>query len=98
MAASKADNTGLLPLRRSLFARCRRFRDHRDAIGWAGREQSQQLSQVPIQLEELVRILLEKRLGIFPALPDALALERIPGAAFLDEVVRRAQIEQIAFT
>src|SRR5580698_3782704 len=55
IAAPKADKTGLQPLRQSFFTGCRSLRDGRDGLGWAGSKQPQQLSQVPIQLGELLR-------------------------------------------
>ena len=44
-----------------------------------------------------VRIVLQELAGVLAALADALALVAEPGAALLDQVLRHAQIEQVAF-
>ena len=44
-----------------------------------------------------VGIVLQELAGVLAALADALALVAVPGAALLDDVLRHAEIDQIAF-
>src|SRR4051794_23290099 len=49
-----------------------------------------------LDLLEHLRVLLEERARVLPALADALALEREPGAALLDDVGLGGEIEDVA--
>ena len=44
-----------------------------------------------------IRIVLQKLAGVFAALADAVAFVAVPRAAFLDQVLRYAQIDEVAF-
>src|SRR5689334_25354880 len=59
--------------------------------------QAQRLAQVCVNLGPHVGVIFQKLPDIFPALPNTLSLIAKPGAALLDEVLRHAEVEQIAF-
>src|SRR5262249_41426593 len=101
LAAPEAHRAALSPPRSHLLpagARSRQFRRRRHAIRRTGREESQLLAQVLVDLGELVHILLQKSLCVVTSLANPLAAKRVPRAALLHDIVRRRQIEHIALT
>src|SRR5450755_3585929 len=64
---------------------------------WRSLNQAQGLAYFDIELGQSILVVFQELASIFAALADALALVAIPGAGFLDDVVVRCQIEQVAF-
>src|SRR5205814_5618223 len=62
-------------------------------LGPAGRTEPVGLANLGLEIGEDGRILLEPFLRVLPALPDALVLERVPGAGLLDELLLDAGVE-----
>src|SRR5215472_10379844 len=60
-------------------------------------EQSEPLEDFLLELSGDFRMIPQEILGVLASLADALALERIPGAAFLEDVLLRSEVYQISF-
>ena len=55
------------------------------------------LAKLTIDAAEDVLVLLEEGTDVLAALTDALALEAVPGAGLVDDIVQHGEIERVAF-
>src|SRR5215471_8469426 len=60
-------------------------------------DQAQMLANVGLDLLANIGIVLEKLLGVFSSLADALALVAEPRTALLDHILRHAKIHEVTF-
>src|SRR6185437_8521613 len=59
------------------------------------RAETELLAQLAIHASEHILVLLEEATHIFAALADAFALEAVPCAALLDDIVQHGQVQRV---
>src|SRR5271170_3941199 len=62
-----------------------------------GPRQAERLAQLAIELGAHVGVVLQELPGVLAPLADPLTLVAVPGTTLLDQVLRRAEIKQVAF-
>src|SRR5690349_14330052 len=73
------------------------FRRFRSAVGLALYHRQQLRTDLGFDVARDFRMLLQEHAGIFLALANALALVAVPGAGLLDDVLRAAHVDDLAF-